>query len=341
MLSIVVGTRPECIKVAPLVKALKDLGVPHQVIHTNQHQDLWKGSGLVPDIFLDPTPFDPEWDTIAEGIGERLGPIIGITDVLVQGDTLSAYAGASKCMGRLIHLEAGVRSGDDENPWPEEGIRRTIDLWASLAFCATPTHIKNLTREGFKGTMFLTGNTGVDACLSRQSPVPVENRHSGTVLMTLHRRESFGSPLRTVVAGISEFARLYGDLQVQWPLHPNPEIQASFDPHALPKNVKIGPPLAYSTFLNKLAHARFVVTDSGGVQEDACTLGIPCVVAREVTDRPESVESGQAVVCGRTKEGVIEGMMTALRGELTTDPSSVYGDGHSAERIATLIQETR
>lgn len=340
MLSIVVGTRPECIKVAPLVKALKDLSVPHQVIHTNQHQDLWKGSGLTPDIFMTPPEFDPEWDTVAGDIGDRLAPILGITDVLVQGDTLSAYAGASVCMGRLIHLEAGVRSGDEENPWPEEGIRRTIDLWASLAFCATSTHIENLKREGFKGKMFLTGNTGVDACLSRQQPVPLHERHSQTIIMTLHRRESFGQPLGRIVAGISEFARAHGDLQIHWPLHPNPEIQNAYDPKDLPKNVKIGPPLAYSTFLNKLAHARFVVTDSGGVQEDACTLGIPCVVAREVTDRPESVDSGQAVVCGRTQEGVIEGMLTALRGDLKTDPSQVYGDGNSSVRIAQLIKET-
>jgi UDP-N-acetylglucosamine 2-epimerase (non-hydrolysing) len=143
--------------------------------------------------------------------------------------------------------------------------------------------------------------------------------------------------MRAIIEGLRRVADELPDTRFHVPLHPNGLAQAAFE-HPAPLNLKLGPPLAYPTFLNKLAHCQAVLTDSGGVQEDACTLGIPCAVAREVTDRPESVASGHAVVVGREADTVETGLHRALSGFLRTDPGTVFGDGHAAERIAHHLE---
>ena len=337
---LVVGTRPECIKVAPLVKALKEREISHTVLHTQQHTDLWHGTGLVPDQILPEFPSHTDLFAQADRLQALLTPYLQGQSVLVQGDTLTAYAAALACgPGQtLIHLEAGVRSGNLKHPWPEETFRVGIDALTDLAFCATASNAANLHSEGYTGQWFITGNTGVDACLSRQQYVPMSQRHPGLIVLTLHRRESFGEPIRRILTGVAEFARAHGDVRVHWPVHPNPDIAKSLDGLELPRNIRRGPPLAYGTFLNKLAHAQMVVTDSGGVQEDACTLGVPGIICREVTDRPESVSLGHSLLAGRTAGGVVDGMTSALRGELRTDPGFVFGDGRAAPVIADLLR---
>lgn len=240
-------------------------------------------------------------------------------------------------LGPLIHLEAGVRSGNLEHPAPEEAYRREIDWNASHCFCATEDNLWNLMAERFSVQAWVTGNTGVDACLERQRPVALHDRHA-TVLVTLHRRESRGEPMFAIAHGLLDLAGDLPEIQFHVPLHPNnlfrDALSDVFCSIPKPRNLVVGPPLAYGTFLNKLAHCQAVLTDSGGVQEDAATLGIPCAVAREVTDRPESVASGHALVVGRTSSGVEEGLRRILDGLLRTDPSTVFGDGTASTKIA-------
>lgn len=309
MLTIVAGTRPECIKLAPLIQELRRRSFPLRVLHSNQHPPF---NGFA---------FDDYW---------RCPELLAGT-VLVQGDTQTAYD-AAMVAERVIHLEAGVRSWQVE-PYPEEHYRILIDERATHGFCATAENQGNLA--GLPIETWVTGNTGVDACLSQQRPIPYHQRH-GTVLVTLHRRESWGEPMAAMVEGLIRVARQHPDLSFHVSLHPNNALWTALAQreHLPPANVRTGPPMAYGTFLNKLAHAQAVLTDSGGVQEDACTLGIPCAVARDVTDRPESVASGHALVVGRTADSVEGGMLRVLSGLLRTDPAPVFGDGGAARRIA-------
>lgn len=339
MWHVVVGTRPECIKMAPVVQECKRRALAVTVWHTKQHADLWHGTGLTPDVELtcglegrDPLT---DGQRVEDTLLNHLPP--DAAAVIVQGDTLSAFGGAGaayQLQVPLIHLEAGIRSGNLDHPWPEEFFRAAIDGHAQLRCCATETNRRNLLHEHLNGVV--TGNSGVDACLSRQRPVHLRDRLEH-VLITLHRRESFGDPMQAIVEGLLRVVRACPEIQFQWPLHPNPAIQAALPRHP-PANLRIGPPLAYGTFLTKLAQAQAVLTDSGGVQEDAATLGIPAVIAREVTDRPESITSGQAVLGGRTADGVERGLWLAIGGHLSTDPSDVFGSVGGAGRMVEAME---
>jgi UDP-N-acetylglucosamine 2-epimerase (non-hydrolysing) len=251
--------------------------------------------------------------------------------VIVQGDTASAYAGAIAASGNIpvAHVEAGIRSGDDSDPWPEEIFRREIDTIASQngGWKFAPTEHAKCNLLDWWHTE-VTGNPGIDALYAHTQPTTdVEGR----VLVTLHRRESFGAPLMAIVQGLEQAAQRYEDsLAFVWPTHPNPGVQAvlEYAPHVL-----CWPPQPTVAFANLLAHSRCVVTDSGGVQEEAAALGVPCVVARDKTDRPESVDVGLAKVAGRTAAGILEGLEWALSFTKRPDPSHCFGDGHAAPRI--------
>jgi UDP-N-acetylglucosamine 2-epimerase (non-hydrolysing) len=324
---------------APVVAESKRAGLPVTVWHTQQHRDLWHGTGLTPDALLDCglEGRDPLTDgqRVEDTVLRALSP--AITGLIVQGDTLSAFGGAGAAYVQhlpLVHVEAGVRSGNLDHPWPEEFFRQAIDTSATLRLCATEANRQHLLREKLDGVV--TGNSGVDACLLRQRPVHLTDRLEH-VLITLHRRESFGAPMQAIVEGLLRVVVSCPEITFQWPLHPNPALQDAL-PTVVPPNLRLGPPLAYSTFLTKLAHAQAVLTDSGGVQEDAATLGIPAVIAREVTDRPESVATGQAVVAGRTADGVERGLWRAIGGHLVTEPSDVFGERGAAAKIVAAVQ---
>jgi len=268
--------------------------------------------------------------------------------VMVQGDTASAYAGAQAAAALEIpiaHVEAGVRTGDYQDPWPEEAFRDEIDQIATLLFAPTAHTMRNLMNTDGPATGKLedapkwararwtdaweVGNSGIDALYAHTQPTTeVQDR----VLVTLHRRESFGGPLRHLVAGITKGAQRTPDLEFVWPTHPNPHVQ-----EALPKtgwqNLVFMAPLGSALFADLLSTSRAVITDSGGVQEEAAALGIPCIVAREKTDRPESVEAGLAKVVGRTEQGILDGLDWALGFTTRPDPSHCFGDGHAAPRI--------
>lgn len=339
MLAIVYGTRPEAIKLRPLTLELARRGIPFTTLFTGQHPDLIAGTGLEsPDVSLgvpgrnEPLAYVDDVVTALyqyASVGPRLGRIV------VQGDTASALAGAR--FGAysgipVAHVEAGLRSFDPKDPWPEEMFRVEIDQLATLRFAPTITSMGNLLAENLQHGSSCTGNTITDHL--RLAGIAGQAERHDLVLVTLHRRESFGQPLRDIVAGLSQFARAHPGIRFVWPLHPNPHVRESLG--TLPDNIIVDPPMSAVPFARALSQARAVLTDSGGVIEEACTLGTPCVIARDRTERPEAVSVGNAAVAGRTSRGVVDGLTWALLA--TIQPSRVFGDGYASERIADLLE---
>lgn len=356
-IAIVLGTRPEVTKIQPLLGHLHDLGIQTTVVSTGQQPDLLRQTCFTPDIDLQ-MPADCDPLEYAGKVAIRLNEALPRVPVLVQGDTASAYAGALAAKGLdvdLLHLEAGVRTGNPNNPWPEESFRVWIDEMSQFRFCPTYGNLLNLVKElghrvryhpmvkmdlcatDMPPNTWVTGNTGIDGLYEAVRPISDPYTPQHRVLVTLHRRESIGGPLRDIVEGIVRGALGYPGFEFVWPMHPNPALKAAL-PSTLPHNLRITGALEPQAFRELLAHSRAVVTDSGGVQEEAAALGVPCVVAREVTDRPESIESGHAVLAGRTSDGVLVGIRTALGYGLKSTPSQVFGDGRSAPRIAAIIR---
>lgn len=328
----VYGTRPEAVKLSPLVPLLPDA----VVIHTGQHQTLAEGI-LAPTIRMQhPSPNDPEAyvDSLTIALKPRLR---GMDLVVVQGDTASAYAGAftaSQLGIQVAHVEAGIRSGDLHDPWPEEGFRVGIDKLSSLAFCATEGNARNLQAMSFTGNIHVTGNTGIDALYQHTHPVKHPYHPQPRVLVTLHRRESFGAPLSQILHGLLQACQQFPTIDFLWPVHPNPKVREAI-PNQLPRNLHLLPPLDPRVFQNLLASSRAVLTDSGGVQEEAAALGTPCVIARKHTDRPESVENFHAILAGTS--GIRLGLHKALTYQLSSAPSLCFGDGHAAPRISEVL----
>jgi UDP-N-acetylglucosamine 2-epimerase (non-hydrolysing) len=344
------GTRPEAIKLAPVVAELRRRGVEPTIIATGQHTSLLRGtpaeSTMAPQIDVAlPSHNDPMAYARACEVALRTSLANTKPDlVMVQGDTASAYAASSAAwiVGiPVAHVEAGIRSGDLKDPWPEEDFRVKIDRTAEWHFAPTEHAAGNLCAENSlrdrarDPQLAVTGNSGIDALYAHTQPSSdVEDR----VLITLHRRESFGEPLRAIIQGLGAGAQKYPHLAFEWPIHPNPRVREAGYPKQ--PNFAVFGPMDTLSFARTLAQSRAVITDSGGVQEEAAALGIPCIVAREKTDRPESVEAGIAKVVGRTEQGILNGLDWALGFSTRPDPSTCFGDGHAAPRIVQHLLET-
>lgn len=342
----VFGTRPEAVKIAPVVTELRRCGVEPTIYATGQHTSLLKGTPaenvLADNVNLAlPSSNDPL--VYARDCGRKLSAVFRVNRpdvIVVQGDTASAYAGA--CVGKWLeipvaHVEAGIRTGDPWDPWPEENFRVSIDGIAHERFFATTANLANLRREQVLDCDYplnhVTGNTGIDALYSHTRPVEYPHKVQDRVLVTLHRRESFGEPLLRIVQGIWKAAQQYPKLEFAWPTHPNPKVQDAAGAMPFARNVVLLAPMDTIPFARVLASSRAVITDSGGVQEEAAALGIPCIVARDKTDRPESVDCGLAKVVGRTESGILQGLDWALGFGARCTPSDCFGDGKAAGRV--------
>jgi UDP-N-acetylglucosamine 2-epimerase (non-hydrolysing) len=337
----VFGTRPELVKIAPVVRALRQRGVAQRLLATGQHKDL-----------LDPVLLAELGDVESLGLASD-GSVVrfladardrlrGVFDgrkpavVAVQGDTMSAFAGASiaRSLGvPIAHVEAGVRSGNKENPWPEEMIRREIDAWAWLRYAPTAQAAQNLEREGF--ACIVTGNTSVDN-LHAAGVVP--RREDGAlVLVTLHRRElRQRDDVRTLLQAALDAMRATAATFV-WPVHPG--MHDALQGLAVPGNVHLRPPFSYRALLDVLAGARGVLTDSGGLVEEAATLGVPTVILRDANDRPEACEAGIALQVAPSVniQASVEALALGVIAERR--PCAVYGDGRAGERIAEHLAQ--
>ena len=358
---LVVGTRPEGIKLAPVAEALRARGdLDVRVALTGQHTDLL-------DQVLGVFRLRADWDLGIMQEGQDLfdvatGCLLGLRDVLrawppdmvlVQGDTATVLFGALAAFFEKTpvgHVEAGLRSGNRHHPFPEEVFRRLTGGVADLHFAPTIRARDNLLREGRDpDTVHLTGNTVVDA-LQRVGEAAGDAAHpalraaleSGRrlVLLTAHRRESFGAPLREVFRAVRELAERHGDVEVIYPLHPNPNVTAParelLGDHP---RIRLIEPLDYLDLITALRAATLVLTDSGGIQEEAPSFGVPVLVLREVTERPEGVEAGAARLVGTSAERIAAAADAILAGKPGHAPSTSnpYGDGRAAERIADVV----
>ena len=353
----VFGTRPEAIKMAPVVLRLRQAGVPYKVAVTAQHRamldqvlDVFE---IVPDYDLDlMTPNQSLADLNARCL-TGLNQLITECDpacVVGQGDTTTVFAAALAAFYRGVpfaHVEAGLRSGDLRSPFPEEFNRVAASKITSLHFAPTDLARDTLLREGVDpATVLMTGNTVIDAveiARSRVEPMALPG-FDAFGLITVHRRENFGRPLENIIAAVREIALARPDFGFVWPVHPNPNIQTHVYAALgdLP-NVHLRDPFDYSTFLSALAGASIALSDSGGVQEEAPTLKTPVLVLRTETERPEGVHAGAALLVGVEQATIVESALRLIdharaREAMMVDQSP-YGDGQSARRIVEALSE--
>lgn len=360
----VIGTRPEVIKMAPVIYELqKRSWADVRIVATEQHKDLLYQMlnvfGIEPDIKLSLMKQNQDLSELTSLAIAKLNEILKQEKpdiVLAQGDTTTVMATAMVSFYHKIpfgHIEAGLRSGDLQNPFPEEFNRIVADRVATFNFAPTERAKQNLIREGVDPkTIFVTGNTVIDALFyilqKRTSEFPKEytNLVNGKkiLLVTLHRRESFGKPLREICEALKSIAHLREDVTVIYPVHPNPNVRkVAFEVLSNIPNVYLIEPLDYLRFVHLLKKAYIVITDSGGIQEEAPALGKPVLVVRDRTERVEAEEHGVVKVIGRKKEKIVNETL-----ELLDNPKeykkiakgySPYGDGKAAKRIVDIIEK--
>lgn len=351
----VVGTRPEAIKMAPVVRALERLpGVNQQVFLTGQHSGLAHYFDLPEERLLE-LRFNPRGRDV-ESLRAALRALLcgrfrrrAIDLVLVHGDTTSAAAGAlaaRDCGIAVAHVEAGLRSFDFDQPWPEEGHRVAIDALAELLFAPTEEAADNLRREvRVKGSIHVTGNSGIDALLQARARLsrPAERQERRLILATCHRRENQGRPARAVCTAIR---RMTAELPVRAAaaLHFNPLARSGIEAAlAGAHHVELLEPQGYEAMVRLIDSSWLVLTDSGGLQEEAPALGKPVLVLRNVTERPEALATGNLELVGTDPERIFRAVAELLadpgKYARMSRPAFPFGDGRASERIAGAIGE--
>lgn len=347
------GTRPEAIKMVPVISRLKREPRLFDVTFcvTAQHRGLLDQVleifGIVPDLDLDLMRPAQTLNELASRIFAEADRVLATLEpdwLLVQGDTTTALCCAMAAFHRRIpvgHVEAGLRTGDFAAPFPEEMNRRVVDLFADAAFAPTRRAADVLAREGLRAEkIHLTGNTVVDALLeiaAREGPAPEEDM----VLITAHRRESFGEPLERVVRAIARLARAFPSTKFVHVVHPNPNVLSVVRRNEGLTNVELLEPLDYLSLVRYLRRCRFALTDSGGIQEEAPTFGKPTLVLRDKTERPEGVEAGISILVGTDEEKIFAEASRLLGAEgpgtKLAEGANPYGDGRAADRIADAL----
>jgi UDP-N-acetylglucosamine 2-epimerase (non-hydrolysing) len=361
---VVYGTRPEAIKLAPVIREIGASARLRPVVTlTGQHRTIVEQVnsmfGIRPDHNLDVIRPRQSLHGLTARVLERLSPALQQERpdaVVVQGDTTSAFAGALAAFYEqipVVHVEAGLRTGDLSSPFPEEANRRLTGQIATLHLAPTPVSEGNLLRDGISSRrVMVTGNTVIDALLwTVQQHVPygdpvleaIDSTDAPTLLVTAHRRESWGQRMRNVASAVARLARKHPDLIVVLPLHPNPVVREGLLPALRGlDNVMLVEPMAYGAFARLLHRSTIVLTDSGGVQEEAPSLGKPVLVMRDTTERPEAVSAGTARLVGTDPERVysaVDQLLTSPRAyETMANAVNPYGDGRAAQRTAKAIE---
>ncbi len=358
----VIGTRPEAVKMAPVVAAL--VGIPNVQAHvlvTAQHRQLLdqvlRLFDIKPEYDLDVMSPNQTPSDVFVQVLERMQPVLLEMRpdwILVQGDTttvLAATLAAAYAQVSVGHVEAGLRTYDRTNPFPEELNRVLTDHAASLHFAPTKNARKALIREGIsENTVHVTGNTVIDALqfitaqsLPRSSAdiLDVLPEKKRLILVTAHRRENFGAPLQSIIAALLELAR-HNEAHIVYPVHPNPSVNVPVR-KALGDcaNISLLPPLDYLTFAHLMKRAHLILTDSGGIQEEAPGLGVPVLVMRAVTERPEAITAGTATLVGTDTEKIVGATMRLLKDEDAhkemAQAVNPFGDGHAARKIVEIL----
>lgn len=356
----VIGTRPEAIKMAPVILALKkEPWANVRVLATAQHRQMLDQVndffGIKPDIDLNIMRPNQALTTLTAHLLLKIDQVLKKEKpdaVLVQGDTTTVMAAAMACFYRRIpvgHIEAGLRTWDINNPMPEEANRVITGKFARWHFAPTEASKLNLLKEGIPSSeIFVTGNTVIDALLMTASkemkfPIPIDPAKR-MVLVTSHRRENFGEPFRNICRALRTLAEANQDVQFLYPVHPNPNIKdVAYEFLSSLPNFVLCDPLDYAPFVSAMKSAYLILTDSGGVQEEAPALGKPVLVLRQETERPEAVEFGVVNLVGPNYDRIVAETQRLLDEEPAYKAMargvSPYGDGYAAERIVKTLRE--
>ncbi len=360
------GTRPEAIKLAPLVSRMANTaGIESVVCTTGQHRSMLEQVmtlfNIRADHDLDVMTINQTLNGLSRRLLEGLDPVLDAVKpdrVLVHGDTTTAMISAIAAFHRGIpvgHVEAGLRTGNMRQPWPEEMNRRVVDVVSDLMFAPTTQSKSNLLAENLSGRVLVVGNTVIDALklvaerlahdsalrASVDAKLPTLDSSRKTLLVTGHRRENFGGGFEEICDALATLARR-GDIDIVYPVHLNPNVIGPV--HAalgsLPR-VHLIQPLDYLGFVRMMQRAHVILTDSGGVQEEAPSLGKPVLVMRDVTERPEALIAGGVRLVGTSKSKIVEGVSELFENDALWQKSSQvcnpYGDGKSSERIIAAL----
>ena len=358
---VVFGTRPEAIKMCPLVKQLKEeQDIQVSVCVTGQHKEMLeqvlKVFEVVPDFDLaimkeKQTLFDVTTNILdrIKDVLEKLKPDI----VLVHGDTSTTFVTALACYYLQIpvgHVEAGLRTYNIFSPYPEEFNRQGVGLIAKYHFAPTEQAKRNLRKEGKnESDIYVTGNTAIDSLQTTifedyTHPVLEWAKGSRLIMLTAHRRENLGEPLYNMFNAIKRIVDEFSDIKVIYPIHMNPVVRkAANDILSNHERIKLIDPLEVIDFHNFLANSYLILTDSGGIQEEAPSLGKPVLVMRDTTERPEGIEAGTLKLVGTSEEVIYQEFKTLLTDKeeyrKMSSASNPYGDGKASERIVNVLKE--
>ncbi|MFZ0589436.1 MAG: UDP-N-acetylglucosamine 2-epimerase (non-hydrolyzing) [Bryobacteraceae bacterium] len=369
----VFGTRPEAIKMAPVIRAAKNTpGLDVRSCVTGQHREMLdqvlRFFCICPDHDLAAMQQNQDLSSLTTRVLDGLRPVLLAERpdmVLVQGDTVSALAGALGAFFERIrvgHIEAGLRTHDLQSPFPEEAIRQMVSRLASLHFAPTEMNVEALLKEGVpRRAVFLTGNPVVDSVLwtrdrirsSRMDPLSEVidrdalreiERASHVILVTGHRRENFGIGLREICGAVAAIALERPDAAIVFPVHPNPTVREQvYNSLQNAKNVFLLPPLEYPAFVHLMDKSTLILSDSGGVQEEAPALGKPVLVTRATTERMEAVDTGAVRIVGTSRRNIVRAVNEVLdaaeQGRILMPPTTPFGDGHAAEKIVDIIRQ--
>ena len=356
---LIFGTRPEAIKMCPVVLALKARPELNTLVCvTGQHKQMLKqvldAFSIMPDYDL---AIMKERQTLFDITRNILGSIGEVLEreqpdlVLVHGDTTTTFASALACFYLQIpvgHVEAGLRTHDLYAPFPEEFNRKATSIVTALNFAPTELAKQNLLAEGYDpATIFVTGNTAIDALKTTvrhdyRDEVTDWLGESRLLLLTAHRRENLGEPMRRIFRAIARIAREYPDIKVVYPVHMNPAVrEPASELLGDMENVRLIEPLEVLAFHNLMARATLILTDSGGIQEEAPSLGKPVLVLRDVTERPEGIDAGTLKLIGTDEERIYTESVRLLTDKTAyakmSGAKNPYGDGFASERIATAV----
>ncbi len=359
---ILLGTRPEAIKLAPVILKLQKIGQKPVVVLTGQHaslaDDILDWFEIKPDYNLRIMKENQTPAYVMQRLLSDLPPLFNRIKpnwVVVQGDTSSALAGAQAAFLekiKIAHVEAGLRSHDMNQPFPEEMNRRVISRLASVHFAPTSSSKENLLLEQVdKASILVSGNTVVDALNLILKKVDVTSadikkaysvsNHEKLILLTCHRRENYGKSQKKIFRAILTLADIHPDYKFVFPVHPNPSVNRHLAMLQNHDQIAIIDPLSYFNFIPLMSACDLVMTDSGGIQEEAPALGKPVLVLRNTTERPELIESGAGVLVGSSEKEIIKNTEYFLTGNRGIVKKALFGDGRASERIVKfLIDET-
>jgi UDP-N-acetylglucosamine 2-epimerase (non-hydrolysing) len=360
--AVVFGTRPEAIKMAPVVKELERRGIDHTVIVTAQHREMLDQKlqvfGIKPDYDLNIMQHNQDLFHVTSAVLNQIKPVLlgeKPSILLVQGDTTTTFAASLAAFYLKIpvgHVEAGLRTWNKHNPFPEELNRQLTTRLTEFHFAPTEWGKKNLLAEGVNPeSIYVTGNTVIDALLMIVDPgftfsepalQSIDFQKKKVVLLTSHRRENFGEPMNHIFSACKQLVEENADVELIYPVHPNPNVQKTAREilSGLPRTHLIEP-MEYRPFVQLMNKSYLILTDSGGVQEEAPSLGKPVLVLRKTTERPEAIEAGTAKLVGTDRDAILNEATKLLTDakayrDMATKVNP-YGDGKAAGRIVDII----